>query len=131
MNKLMNRRHIYQITNHWNDLTLALENVDNYIHHSKALSYSTANIIVYGVVGDGNQLLVGREVVGVESDLKHHTEIFLKDYQYTKTKTRESEFNSYDELSELLKQSVSQLKASSYRLEFLSNHSVSIDYFGL
>ena len=101
-NKMLNRRFVgLELSKTVVSISQLVETVDNYILNSYNLDQLTQNIFIYGI---SENLFVGREVIGTDSQLKHHSELILKDFPASFFELLEVEINSFQEAVDIAKQ---------------------------
>jgi hypothetical protein len=97
MNKLEKRRHVYITQSELNDsIMVAIEEIDNYLEESFNLETLSSDIILY--FSDAGNVMLGREVVGTDSQIKHHPKISVKDYDSISFDFSEIEITSLENL---------------------------------
>jgi hypothetical protein len=79
INKLENRRHVYiDLPDLETSFSVIIEEIDSYLEESFNLDTLSSDFIIY--YSRGGVLMLGREVVGTDSQIKHHPSIKVKDY---------------------------------------------------
>ncbi len=113
-NKFLNRRHVYLPALKFDGLVSLIDMVDEYIEHSKPLDFTSEAVVIYGE-GNTNEIDIGREVAGYDSQLKFHDQLMVKDYA-----AADVEFHT-----------VLKIKAYSELSSFLVEHLAKYDYYRL
>lgn len=117
MNKILNRRHIFLEQIGWDRFSLLIEEVDNYLNHSKYFELASDEIIVYGNSND-IKLNFGREVIGNDPNISHHESIKQIDYEAKLVENIEISFESYEELESAVSLKLSKSNFENYRIKF-------------
>lgn len=123
MSKILNRRHLYQISKTLLDVAIIIEKIDTYLDHSKKLEKSRDEVVVYA--GPENEFFVGREVFGHEQKINLPEEIYLKDYTPCEIYTKTYNISSEQEFLNFLQ----KLQSQNYlRMRFYSLSEISVDF---
>lgn len=80
MNRMQNRRHLYiEIPHSSTSFTKEIEIIDNYIEGAFNLDALASDIIIY-INRNDKYFMVGREIIGTDTEIKHHESLKIKDY---------------------------------------------------
>lgn len=124
---ILNRRHLFIREKGCESISVIIEKIDSYIASSKFLDFTTYDVVIYGNSWD--ELSIGREVLGYDSDIEFQESLELRDYPATLSKRVDFDAHNYYKLEEEVKKGLKREGAVLFRLKTSTFVNFRLDIF--